>query len=1277
MSLRGANQTAFLRVLALFALSGVLPVHARQDGIDLARCREVFGNLARQNARGLGYAKLDAEQREFVDHVWLPTLGMRALHRDKDELRTCSVKNKNCVVFGNFGEGMDVEIRWEAQVAGGEPKIEWQSDGRKILVIPRGFQWERLPENGSYLIRQFLAGHDVHPYNADKVARGARVALGEKPILRKQVQVDAEKAVTDAIDSGDSSFLFVAPTGVGKTEVMKATLRKRLSQSAAAILRDLSGGRLSSEPPPAKLHVVVLPDRGLRTQTISDIEALQKEMNFELLTWGDKDGYLTVDQLQEKLRTSTKPIVVVTTSDSFQLSVNKNTEVTGDEKFDQEQREFTEQTLRDNLSTLIFDEAHHAGAPGMRDLLPRLVDRKLGSRAFLYGTTATPAHQHVDLIRHVFHDRAFWAYLDSPDTYRKGESKVDRDIPQSIEQLGEAILRGESSNFSPSPLDAERFKDLTGHDLFKETRPRDAEDAKEGGLIGNRWVIDPRHYKNVTNRVLPYFMRHKRGFVTASGKDEAMKMANEMQQILDDYVLHPEKYREMPRFLAEMDKQTLEELRRDILETRQSGAREGRRATVAYLHSGLSDNEKDSIKRDFEAGKIQFLYTVRMLDEGINVSDMTLWLDLNKSSNPKQQLQRLGRILRLVRGKDWTRPHGKSEVEWVSFQEPRDIEMAQMLLDMYAISRGEPVSRSRRLPEKESEVQPLVTEDGDGPGDINWSETELRHRFNYLFFQEDGKGEKTAALDAKRIVDHLESGASINPFATEDLSTRVTYDKLVKRLDMSDARLGKKKFNMIIENYPAARDRIGDIQRRRQEARAKLKTGKGAAEVLIDFVERYHRYPESVSRKFGTSKTIERSADEKEMADKIASYIAHGDLDFLIRLTERSVLNERQLKELKVSERMEEILKDQARILDLAEQFMKSHDGQLPSPHAMGFEGMLAQALLKIEDPLTTIGDRPVAWELEGVHDAVRRKQAAEVAAVAKAREQELARKAHEQMDPALLKPAAPQLPPHEGPVAPEVLHSLIADVSKQAAELPAKDFAGRAAVDHALSKLRQYQSDLAALKEAEAEGYPDMIDLYRAAADQSAKDAFSIPNLRQILDGKPEGNVRHSRLSVSGHHLATSELSKFYGRVVINLNNRIRDQLGRPVQPEDLWSLKIIPVADTRKFKSKVILDIQSPKNSDLTAFDLFGREGRTLNQVSFLDGGKPQSDETNVQLLGAGDVPLVVKPTLSRRYRFDRDGSFKDKNAESSPEFNPESFVEAIEFGMMTDLLKRYEAP
>jgi superfamily II DNA or RNA helicase len=1274
--LRGPIQIAVLRICALFALGAVLPSYARQDGIDLVRCREIFANLGRESAHGLDYGKLDAEQREFIDQIWLPTLGMRALLKNQDELRTCTVKNKNCVVFGNFGDGMDVEIRWESHVAGGEPKIEWQSDGRKILVIPRGFQWEKLPEKGSYLIRQYLAGHDIHPYNADKVARKVREDLGEKPILRKQVQVDAEQAVKEAIEAGDSSFLFVAPTGVGKTEVMKATLRKRLSQSTAAINRELTGQSLAGEPAAAKLHVVILPDLGLRTQTISDIEGLKAEMDFELITWGDKDGYQTIDQLQEKLRTATKPVVVVTTSDSFQLSVTKSTEITGDEKFDQEQRDFTEQTLRENLSTLIFDEAHHAGAPGMRDLLPRLVDRNKGSRAFLYGTTATPAHQHVDLIRHVFKDRAFWAYLDSPDTYRSGHSKVDREIPEIIEQLGEAILRGESSNFSPSPLDPERFKDLSGHDLFVETRPKQGDEKREGGAIGNRWIIDPRHYKNVTNRVLPYFMRHKRGFVTASGKDEAMKMANEMQAILDDYVLHPEKYREMPRFIAEMSPQTLAQLRQDILETRQTGVRGDRRATVAYLHSGLSDVEKDAIKRDFEAGKIQFLYTVRMLDEGINVSDMTLWLDLNKSSNPKQQLQRLGRILRLVRGKDWKRPHGKSEVEWVSFQEPQDIEMAQMLLDMYSISRGEPVTRSRHLPENESEVQPLVAEENNGIGEIQWSETELRHRFNYLFFQEEGRGEKAAALDAKRIIDHLESGASIDPFATEDLSTRVTYDKLAKRLDMADTRIGKKKFNMIVENYPGVRDRIHSIENRRLEARKQLKTGAGAAQVLLNFTGKYHRIPEETSHKAGTTKTIERSVDEKEIADKIHSYIAQGDLDFLIKITEQMSLSERQLRELGIQKQIDKIIADRKRVLDLAEQFMRSHDGQLPSATALGFEGRLAQTLLAIEDPLTTIGDRPVAWELEAVHEAIRRRHTDELAAATKAKQLSEARDAHAKVDTGLLNPV-PQLPPHQPPVEPKLLHSLIADVSRQAAELPAKDFAGRAAVEHSLMKLRQYENDLAALKEAEGEGYSDLIDMYREAARKSAAEAFSISNVRQILDGKPEGNMRHVRLSVSGHHLATSELSKFYTTAVNSLNNRIRERLKSSAQAEDLWSVKISTVPEARKFKAKVIVDIQSPKNSDINAFDLFGREGRTLNQVSFLDGGKPQSDETSVQLLATGDVPQMIKPDFSRRYRFDRDGSFKDKDAVSSPDFRAEDFVEAIQFGLMTELEKRYSAP
>jgi superfamily II DNA or RNA helicase len=63
-----------------------------------------------------------------------------------------------------------------------------------------------------------------------------------------------------------------------------------------------------------------------------------------------------------------------------------------------------------------------------------------------------------------------------------------------------------------------------------------------------------------------------------------------------------------------------------------------------------------------------------MLDEGINIQRLSLWVDLNRTTNAKNQLQRLGRILRLLTGKGWKRTQGREGVEWLSFQEPKDVE---------------------------------------------------------------------------------------------------------------------------------------------------------------------------------------------------------------------------------------------------------------------------------------------------------------------------------------------------------------------------------------------------------------------------------------------------------------------------------------------------------------------------------------------------------------------------------------------------------------------------
>jgi superfamily II DNA/RNA helicase len=92
--------------------------------------------------------------------------------------------------------------------------------------------------------------------------------------------------------------------------------------------------------------------------------------------------------------------------------------------------------------------------------------------------------------------------------------------------------------------------------------------------------------------------------------------------------------------------------------------------SFAAWHSGTKNSEK--VLEDFKAGRINYLVTCKRLDEGVNVPQMTLYIDLNKSVGPRQFLQRAGRVLRVIAG--------KRRVDIASLTEINEANAQEMLL---------------------------------------------------------------------------------------------------------------------------------------------------------------------------------------------------------------------------------------------------------------------------------------------------------------------------------------------------------------------------------------------------------------------------------------------------------------------------------------------------------------------------------------------------------------------------------------------------------------------
>ena len=65
-----------------------------------------------------------------------------------------------------------------------------------------------------------------------------------------------------------------------------------------------------------------------------------------------------------------------------------------------------------------------------------------------------------------------------------------------------------------------------------------------------------------------------------------------------------------------------------------------------------SPQEREEILRDFDSGFLDGIVAIRCLDEGIDLPDLKMGFLLASSTNPRQFVQRRGRLLRNAAGKN-------------------------------------------------------------------------------------------------------------------------------------------------------------------------------------------------------------------------------------------------------------------------------------------------------------------------------------------------------------------------------------------------------------------------------------------------------------------------------------------------------------------------------------------------------------------------------------------------------------------------------------------------
>lgn len=553
------------------------------------------------------YQGLEPHQVQFLEEYFQPVTGLRAVKESPTTLRSCRIADRSCVEWPALAPDQKaIRIEWVRD--GTQPKIVSEPE-RVTLRIPETFDFASLPDRGEGEIKRFLMGRSLHPQMPGAGARAERIALGESPLVLKRVQKDAIEAVQATLREGKRKFLFVAPTGTGKTEVLTTVLGEQLKRS------------------PRKLHVLVADQNFLVDQLRQDISRLQGDGPYTLIQWGGEHGTQSIEELAKAIDRSDKPVVLVTTIQSLKARVAQGS------------AEANQRMLRDRLGTFVFDEVHHAGADQAQALIRSLVDHP-DSKAFFYGTTATPMHgESGGVIQSMFDHSAFWAYLDTPANFMARGGDLERSVDEVVDQLAHAIRAGDLAPFDKTYfVNPATLADKQGGEFFVSA-------SQEAGVSSSRYKINPVYHDRVGKRLAPLFKQHRQGFIATSTIQEAEALAK--------------------------------------IFSAQNPSRK-----FAVLHSQMPKEQQADVIEEFRKGAIHFLVTVRKLDEGINFPHMTLFVDLNRTLGPRQFLQRSGRVLRLAPGKE--------DVDIVTFMEVNEENLRDKMALMDRILKGDLSSQVER-----------------------------------------------------------------------------------------------------------------------------------------------------------------------------------------------------------------------------------------------------------------------------------------------------------------------------------------------------------------------------------------------------------------------------------------------------------------------------------------------------------------------------------------------------------------------------------------------------
>ncbi|KAB8316850.1 DNA phosphorothioation system restriction enzyme [Tolypothrix campylonemoides VB511288] len=335
--------------------------------------------------------------------------------------------------------------------------------------------------------------------------------------------------------------------------------------------------------------VVVCPYRHLVTQWARECE----KFNLQPLL-----AFENVRNWQSQL--STQLYNIRSGSQRFLTVITSNSTLIGD-GFQSQLKYFPEKTL------IIGDEAHNLGAPRLEESLPRRIGLRLAlsatpERYFDEGGTQSlfdyfgPVLQPELTLRDAIAQNALVHYLYYPILVELTETE-SRTYAKLTQKIGRALLYRQRENIEFADEDNEDLKPL----LMQRARLIGAAENKLNAL---RELMSTR--RETTHTL----------FYCSDGSQEAGRSS--LRQL-----------KAVAKIL---------------------GVELGYKVSTYTAQTSLE--EREVLRRQFESGELQGLVAIRCLDEGVDIPAIQTAVILASSANPRQFIQRRGRVLR---------PHPKKE----------------------------------------------------------------------------------------------------------------------------------------------------------------------------------------------------------------------------------------------------------------------------------------------------------------------------------------------------------------------------------------------------------------------------------------------------------------------------------------------------------------------------------------------------------------------------------------------------------------------------------------